>query len=227
MGAAAMAYALWTQFLKHNPANRSGSTAIVSYWSGGHGSMLLYSLLYLSDYDVPSMRSSVSENGGAKRRVIPSVVWRPASRSPRDHLGRDLATVSASRLPRRGSRRALTGLGTRLSITIRPAEFTACRTRERAIGCWARSGILARPSASTYGWWQRQTRISANSWACHAPRWFTKCGNWELKRAGRTERGPVRWLTMGLRSNGLAPLGVLRGYALLFCGDIPRKVRPG
>ncbi|HUA83716.1 MAG TPA: transketolase [Bryobacteraceae bacterium] len=53
MGAAAMAYALWTQFLKHNPRNPQWFDRDRFVLSGGHGSMLLYSLLYLSGYDLP------------------------------------------------------------------------------------------------------------------------------------------------------------------------------
>ena len=53
MGAAAMAYTLWTQFLKHNPQNPQWFDRDRFVLSGGHGSMLLYSLLYLSGYDLP------------------------------------------------------------------------------------------------------------------------------------------------------------------------------
>jgi transketolase len=53
MGAAAMAYTLWTQFLKHNPKNPQWFDRDRFVLSGGHGSMLLYSLLFLSGYDLP------------------------------------------------------------------------------------------------------------------------------------------------------------------------------
>ena len=53
MGAAAMAFTLWTQFLKHNPQNPQWFDRDRFVLSGGHGSMLLYSLLYLSGYDLP------------------------------------------------------------------------------------------------------------------------------------------------------------------------------
>jgi len=53
MGAAAMAYILWTQFLKHNPRNPQWFDRDRFVLCGGHGSMLLYSLLYLSGYDLP------------------------------------------------------------------------------------------------------------------------------------------------------------------------------
>jgi len=52
MGAAAMAYVLWTRHLKHNPANPSWSDRDRFVLSAGHGSMLLYALLHLTGYDL-------------------------------------------------------------------------------------------------------------------------------------------------------------------------------
>lgn len=53
MGAAAMAYTLWTRFLKHNPADPGWFDRDRFILSAGHGSMLLYSLLHLTGYDLP------------------------------------------------------------------------------------------------------------------------------------------------------------------------------
>ncbi len=53
MGAAAMAYVLWTRFLKHNPTNPAWPDRDRFVLSAGHGSMLLYSLLHLTGYDLP------------------------------------------------------------------------------------------------------------------------------------------------------------------------------
>jgi len=53
MGAAAMAYTLWTKFLKHNPRNPQWFDRDRFILSAGHGSMLLYSLLHLTGYDLP------------------------------------------------------------------------------------------------------------------------------------------------------------------------------
>ncbi len=52
MGAAAMAYVLWTRFLRHNPANPRWADRDRFVLSAGHGSMLLYSLLHLTGYDL-------------------------------------------------------------------------------------------------------------------------------------------------------------------------------
>ncbi len=53
MGAAPMAYVLWTRFLRHNPANPGWPDRDRFILSAGHGSMLLYSLLHLTGYDLP------------------------------------------------------------------------------------------------------------------------------------------------------------------------------
>lgn len=53
MGAAPLAYAIWTRHLRHNPANPAWPDRDRFILSGGHGSMLLYSLLHLAGYDLP------------------------------------------------------------------------------------------------------------------------------------------------------------------------------
>ncbi len=52
MGLAAAGYVLWTKFLKHNPKNPSWDNRDRFVLSGGHASMLLYSLLHLTGYDL-------------------------------------------------------------------------------------------------------------------------------------------------------------------------------
>lgn len=52
MGAAAMAYVLWTRLLKHNPRNPLWFDRDRFVLSAGHGSMLLYSLLHVTGYEL-------------------------------------------------------------------------------------------------------------------------------------------------------------------------------
>ena len=52
MGAAAMAYTIWTRHLRHNPRNPHWPGRDRFVLSGGHGSMLLYSLLHVTGYDL-------------------------------------------------------------------------------------------------------------------------------------------------------------------------------
>ncbi len=51
MGAAPMAYTLWTNYLRHNPHNPQWFNRDRFILSAGHGSMLLYSLLHLTGYE--------------------------------------------------------------------------------------------------------------------------------------------------------------------------------
>lgn len=53
MGAADMAYVLWTRFLEHNPAHPAWPDRDRFVLSAGHGCMLLYGLLHLAGYDLP------------------------------------------------------------------------------------------------------------------------------------------------------------------------------
>src|SRR6266704_4363388 len=53
LGAAPMAYVLWTKFMRYNPRNPKWENRDRFLLSAGHGSMLLYSLLHLTGYDLP------------------------------------------------------------------------------------------------------------------------------------------------------------------------------
>jgi transketolase len=55
MGAAPMAYVLWNEYLKYNPLEPEWPDRDRFVLSGGHGSMLLYSLLYLAGYEDMTM----------------------------------------------------------------------------------------------------------------------------------------------------------------------------
>ncbi len=52
LGAAPMAYVLWTRFLKHHPASPQWADRDRFVLSAGHGSALLYSLLHVTGYDL-------------------------------------------------------------------------------------------------------------------------------------------------------------------------------
>jgi transketolase len=53
LGMAPTAYVLWTKFLRHNPKNPKWLNRDRFLLSAGHGSMLIYSLLHLTGYDLP------------------------------------------------------------------------------------------------------------------------------------------------------------------------------
>ncbi|GAA3334239.1 hypothetical protein GCM10020331_101420 [Ectobacillus funiculus] len=52
MGAAPMAYTLWAKFMNYNPSNPNWFNRDRFVLSAGHGSMLLYSLLHVTGYDL-------------------------------------------------------------------------------------------------------------------------------------------------------------------------------
>ena len=53
MGLAPVGYLLWTRHLRHNPGNPEWSNRDRFVLSAGHASMLIYSLLHLTGYDLP------------------------------------------------------------------------------------------------------------------------------------------------------------------------------
>ncbi len=54
MGMADIAEVLWSDYLRHNPSNPKWADRDRFILSNGHGSMLHYSLLHLSGYDLPT-----------------------------------------------------------------------------------------------------------------------------------------------------------------------------
>ena len=76
MGAATMAYILWTRHLRHNPRNPLWPDRDRFVLSAGHGSMLLYSLLFLTGYDLTledlqQFRQLKSSTPGHPERGVP------------------------------------------------------------------------------------------------------------------------------------------------------------
>ena len=72
LGAAPMAYVLWTKFMRYNPRNPKWENRDRFLLSAGHGCMLLYSLLYLTGYDLAlddlkNFRQWGSKNSGPSR----------------------------------------------------------------------------------------------------------------------------------------------------------------
>lgn len=79
LGAAPMAYVLWTRFLRHNPSDPEWFNRDRFILSAGHGSMLLYSLLHLTGYDLPLEEIKQFRQWGSKtpghpeRGLVPGV----------------------------------------------------------------------------------------------------------------------------------------------------------
>ncbi len=89
LGAAPMAYVLWTRLLKHNPRNPNWFDRDRFVLSAGHGSMLLYSLLHLTGYDLSLdiSRRDEGPSSGTGRGSSDAILSRPCP-SQRVHSGR-------------------------------------------------------------------------------------------------------------------------------------------
>jgi transketolase len=87
MGAAPMAYVLWTRFLKHNPADPHWPNRDRFILSAGHGSMLLYALLYLTGYDLPLEQLEQFRQWGSKTPGHPEYGLTPGVETTTGPLG--------------------------------------------------------------------------------------------------------------------------------------------
>ncbi len=74
MGAAALAYAIWMRNLKHNPGDPKWSNRDRFVLSGGHGSMLLYTILHLTGYDLSLEDLKLFRQWGSKHPDTQSMV---------------------------------------------------------------------------------------------------------------------------------------------------------
>ena len=92
MGMADAAYVLWTQFLRHNPANPQWPNRDRFVLSGGHGSMLLYSLLHLTGYDLPLDELKAFRQWGSRTPGHPEYGLTPGVEVTTGPLGQGFAT---------------------------------------------------------------------------------------------------------------------------------------
>ena len=91
MGTAAIAYTLWTRHLKFNPKNTSWFDRDRFVLSGGHGSMLLYSLLYLTGFDLSLDELKNFRQVGSKTPGHPEYGLTPGIETTTGPLGQGFA----------------------------------------------------------------------------------------------------------------------------------------
>jgi transketolase len=91
MGAADMAYVLWTRFLKHHPANPVWPDRDRFILSAGHGCMLLYNLLSLTGYDLPLEELKRFRQWGSKTPGHPEYGLTPGVETTTGPLGQGFA----------------------------------------------------------------------------------------------------------------------------------------
>ena len=92
MGAAAIAYTVWMRHLRHNPLNPAWPDRDRFILSGGHGSMLLYSLLHLTGYDLPLSELQAFRQWGSRTPGHPEVGLTPGVEMTTGPLGQGFAT---------------------------------------------------------------------------------------------------------------------------------------
>jgi transketolase len=93
LGAAAMAYVLWSRQLKYNPRNPEWFDRDRFVLSAGHGSMLLYSLLHLSGYDLSLDDIKQFRQWGSKAPGHPERGHTPGVEVTTGPLGQGLANA--------------------------------------------------------------------------------------------------------------------------------------
>ncbi len=93
MGAAAMAYVLWTRHLRHNPADPAWPDRDRFVLSAGHASMLLYSLLHLTGYDLPLEEIKQFRQWGSKTPGHPEYGLTPGVETTTGPLGSGVANA--------------------------------------------------------------------------------------------------------------------------------------
>ena len=93
MGAAPIGYVLWTRHLRHNPADPAWPDRDRFVLSAGHASMLLYSLLYLTGYDLPLDEIRNFRQWGSKTPGHPEYGLTPGVETTTGPLGSGVANA--------------------------------------------------------------------------------------------------------------------------------------
>jgi transketolase len=91
LGAAPMAYVLWTKFMHYNPRNPKWENRDRFLLSAGHGCMLLYSLLHLTGYDLPLDEIKNFRQWGSKTPGHPENLLTPGVEITTGPLGQGFA----------------------------------------------------------------------------------------------------------------------------------------
>lgn len=117
MGMADIAEVLWRDFLKHNPQNPSQADRDRFVLSNGHGSMLIYSLLHLTGYDLPMEELKNFRQLHSKTPGHPEVGYTAGVETTTGPLGQGIANAVGMAIAEKRWRRSLTVRATTLSTT--------------------------------------------------------------------------------------------------------------
>ena len=161
LGAAPMAYALWTRFLKHNPTqSETGSTATASCCPPATAPMLLYALLHLTGYDVALDEIKRFRQWDSTTPGHPERGQTPGVEITTGPLGQGFANAVGMAIAEASSRRRSYN---RPGFDIVDHTYLRDRERRRPDGGRRLRGRLARrPSAA------RQVGLPLRRQPCHA-----------------------------------------------------------
>lgn len=93
LGAASMAYVLWTRYLKHNPRDPHWADRDRFVLSAGHGSALLYSLLFMTGYEITLDDIKQFRQWGSKTPGHPERGYTPGVEVTTGPLGQGMANA--------------------------------------------------------------------------------------------------------------------------------------
>jgi transketolase len=111
MGAASVAYVLWDRFLRHNPKNPAWPDRDRFVLSAGHASMLLYSLLYLTGYDLSLDDLKAFRQWGSRTPGHPEHGLTPGVEATTGPLGQGFANAVGMAMAERALAARLNGPG--------------------------------------------------------------------------------------------------------------------
>ena len=117
MGMADIAEVLWRDFLHHNPTNPQWANRDRFVLSNGHGSMLIYSLLHLSGYDVSIEDLKQFRQLHSKTPGHPEFGYTPGVETTTGPLGQGITNAVGWRLQRKPLQANLTVTATTSWIT--------------------------------------------------------------------------------------------------------------
>ena len=142
MGMADIAQVLWGDYLKHNPANPDWYDRDRFVLSNGHGSMLIYSLLHLTGYDLSIDDLKNFRQMHSKTPGHPEYGYAPGVETTTGPLGQGIANGVGFALAERGS--ALAGVvESRGGLATRSAAaFSSSSGNESTSAGWCRANMF-------------------------------------------------------------------------------------
>ena len=117
MGMADIAEVLWNDYLKHNPTNPKWPDRDRFVLSNGHGSMLIYSLLHLTGYDLPMEELKNFRQLHSKTPGHPEYGYAPGIETTTGPLGQGITNAVGMAVAEKCWPGSSTATATRLSIT--------------------------------------------------------------------------------------------------------------